>query len=60
MIIAIVIFLVFVSVAAALWSLRNAQKMKEVHEAKDDLSKSKILYRSDSLSSSSSSAGKDL
>lgn len=47
MIIAIIIILILISVGMAFVSLRNMQKMHEVTKAKEDLSRSKILYQRD-------------
>jgi len=53
MIFFVIIIIASISVLLAFWSLRNVMKMQEVKEAKKDLSKSKILYQSDSTFSSS-------
>lgn len=44
-IIAVIVILILVSVGMSFLSLKNMQKMHEVAEVKEDLSRSKILYQ---------------
>lgn len=48
MIFLVIVVLALVSIGLSLLSLRNTQKMHEVTNAKEDLSRSKILFQRDS------------
>lgn len=46
----VVTFLLILSLALAVWSLKNIQKMEELKEVKKDLNQSKIVFHRDSSS----------
>lgn len=47
MIFIVIGIIALISIGMALWSLHTIQKMNEVTQVKDDLSKSKILFQHD-------------